>query len=70
MAARKKAPEGAVPVEKALLPQDQPERFRLGEMGSLGLNVFNGVTQDELKKELNWCQLNQSFLIKFIDTDG
>ena len=54
MAARKKAPEGALPVEKALLPQDQPERFRLGEMGSLGLNVFNGVTQDELKKELNW----------------
>ena len=42
MAARKKAPEGAVPIEKALLPQDQPERFRLGEMGSLGLNVFNG----------------------------
>ena len=54
MAAKKKAPESAVPVEKALLPQDQPERFRLGEMGSLGLNVFNGVTQDELKKELNW----------------
>lgn len=54
MAARKKETEGAVPVEKALLPQDQPERFRLGEMGSLGLNVFNGVTQDELKKELNW----------------
>lgn len=54
MAARKKAPEGAVPVEKALLPQDQPERFRMSEMGSLGLSVFNGVTQDELKKELNF----------------
>ena len=48
MAARKKA------VEKALLPQDTPERFRLGEMGSMALNVYNGVTQDELKRELNW----------------
>lgn len=48
MAARKKA------IEKAVSPLDQPERFRLGEMGSLGLRVFNGVPQDELKRELNW----------------
>ena len=54
MAARKKAPEGAVHVEKALLPQDQPERFRMAELGNLGLKVHNGVTQDELKKELNF----------------
>ena len=49
MATRKKTE-----VIKALSPLDQPERFRLGEMSSLGLNVFNGVPQDELKRELNW----------------
>ena len=31
-----------------------PERFRLGEMGFLGLNMFSGVSQEELKRELNW----------------
>lgn len=33
---------------------DAPDRFRLGEIGHLGLSVFNGITNDELKKELNW----------------
>lgn len=40
-------------VSKALT-QDTPERFRLGEVGYLGLNVFQGVSNDELKRELNW----------------
>ena len=31
-----------------------PERFKLGEMGNLGLRVFNGVTQGELRRELNF----------------
>lgn len=48
MATRKK------PIEKATNIVDSPERFRLGEMGSLGLKIFNGVSQTELKKELNW----------------
>lgn len=48
MAARKKA------IEKAVSPLDQPERFRMGELGSLGIRHFGGVTQDELKAELNW----------------
>lgn len=48
MAARKK------PVTKAVSPLDQPERFRLGEVGALALRVFSGVTQDELRRELNW----------------
>jgi len=49
MVARKKT------VTKAVIsPLDQPERFRLGELGSLGLRVYSGVTQDELKRELNW----------------
>lgn len=41
-----------VQVEKAL--NDTPDRFRLGELGNLGLSKFNGVTTGELKKELNW----------------
>lgn len=48
MAARKKT------IEKAVSPLDKPERFRLSELGSLGLKVYSGVTQDELKRELNW----------------
>lgn len=48
MVARKKT------VTKAVSPLDQPERFRLGELGSLGYRINNGVTQDELKRELNW----------------
>ncbi len=55
MAARKKA------IEKAVSPLDQPERFRLGEMGSLGLRTFSGVTQDELKAELNWPRSTNTF---------
>lgn len=48
MAAKKKT------VEKAVNPLDQPERFRMSEMANLGLKVFGGVTQDELKRELNF----------------
>lgn len=35
-------------------PQDKPERFQLGEIGYNGLSVFDGVTNDELKRELSW----------------
>lgn len=38
-------------VQKSL---DDPERFRLGEAGYSGLNIFQGVTIDEAKKELNF----------------
>jgi len=41
-------------VEKALNEIDQPERFKLGEIGYSGLSIFNGVTNEEAKKELNW----------------
>jgi hypothetical protein len=40
-------------IKKATL-DDTPERFKLSEAGYLGLNVFNGVSNDELKKELNF----------------
>ncbi len=41
-------------VTKAVAPNDQPERWRLGEVGYLGLQIFDGVTNDELKRELTW----------------
>ena len=41
-------------INKSLNSLDQPERFRLGEMASLGMRVFQGVPQEELKRELNW----------------
>jgi hypothetical protein len=31
---------------------DTPERFKLAETGFLGLRLFNGITQDELQREL------------------
>ncbi len=39
-------------VQKAV--DDTPDRFKLSESGYLGLNIFNGVSNDELKKELNF----------------
>ena len=33
---------------------DQPDRFKLGEIGNLGLSVFGGVTDSELRSELNF----------------
>lgn len=47
----KKTENTSVVVSKAI---DTPDRFRLGEMGFLGLTVFDGVTTEELKKELNF----------------
>lgn len=37
------------------------ERFKLGESGYLGLNIFSGVSQDELKKELNFPHSIKTF---------
>jgi hypothetical protein len=41
-------------VTKAVAPGDEPERFRIGELGYSGLDLFNGVSYDEIKRELNW----------------
>ena len=46
--------QNSVQVEKAVNPMDQPDRFRLGEMGYSGISLFNGVTADEIQRELNW----------------
>jgi len=36
------------------LLQETPDRFRLSEIGNLGLSVFGGVTDSELRRELNF----------------
>jgi len=36
-------------IQKAV--DDTPDRFKLSESGYLGLNVFNGVSNDEIKRE-------------------
>jgi hypothetical protein len=41
-------------LQKAANFMDTPERFRLGELGYQGLSIFNGVSNSEIKKELNW----------------
>jgi hypothetical protein len=40
---------------------DTPERFRLGELGYSGLNIFDGVSRDELKKELTFPHSNKTY---------
>lgn len=45
-----------VAVTKAVNPLDTPERFKLGEIGGIGIPIFNGVSQQELKAELNHPQ--------------
>lgn len=44
-----------VEVEKAAMLLDPtPERFRFGEMGNPGILMFNGISEDEIKRELNF----------------
>lgn len=44
-----------VQVEKASTVLDPtPDRFRFGEMGNPGIIMFNGISDDEIKKELNF----------------
>lgn len=37
----------------ASLQGDEISRFRMGEIGHVGLPIFNGVSKEEIKKELN-----------------
>lgn len=41
--------------------QDQPERFKLGESGYMGLNIFDGVSNEELTRELNFPNSVKTF---------
>lgn len=49
----RKPKETETEVTKALNPQDQPQRFAMGELGYNGISVFSGVSVEELKRELN-----------------
>lgn len=40
------------PIEKNI--NESPDRFKMSEMAYSGLNIFDGVSVDELKKELNF----------------
>lgn len=50
--ARTKKEETTVEVSKA--SSEDISRFRLGELGVAGNTLFNGITQNEIKRELNW----------------
>ena len=39
-------------IQKGL--DETPDRFKLPESGYLGLNIFNSISNDEMKKELNF----------------
>ena len=42
-------------IEKASMhTTDSPERFRLSELGRLGISTIGGITNEEIKRELNW----------------
>lgn len=47
-----KKQEEKVEVSKAT--SEDISRFRLGELGVAGNTLFNGITHNEIKKELNW----------------
>ena len=52
MARSKSTNESTEAIAKAS-SSDEIARFKLGEIGNLGIAVFNGVTQEEIKRELN-----------------
>ena len=47
-------------VAKATM-NDTPERFKLAEAGYLGLNIYAGLSEDEIKKELNFPASIQTY---------
>lgn len=59
MARSKQVTKAAIPYDDSDLANvgsamDEPERFKMGEIGYSGLNVFNGVTKEEIRSELSW----------------
>lgn len=43
-----------IEINKAVTSSDSPEKFKLSAIGSSGLNIFSGITYDELQKDLQW----------------
>lgn len=50
--ARSKSQDTTEAITKAS-SQDELSRWKLGEIGGLGIQVFNGISQEEIKRELN-----------------
>lgn len=46
-------------VQKSI--DDTPERFKMAQAGYLGANIWNGVSRDELKQELNYPESLKTF---------
>lgn len=58
--ARTKQQEEKVEVTKAS-SQDELSRFKLGELGVTGLSMFNGITYEEVKRELNFPESTNTY---------
>lgn len=58
---RRGRPSKQEEIEKALLALDKPQRFAYGEVGYTGANLYNGVSQDELYRELVFPQSLKTF---------
>ena len=58
---RRGRPPKTESVNKALLVMDKPQRFAYGEVGYTGANLYNGVSQDELYRELIFPQSLKTF---------
>lgn len=58
---RRGRPPKTESINKALLTTDKPQRFAYGEVGYTGANLYNGVSQDELYRELIFPQSLKTF---------
>lgn len=54
MPAKKKTQTEDISKASALNTSETPDRFKLGEMGSLGVRIFDGISTEELKRELQF----------------
>jgi len=63
MARTKEIEKSTVPynVKDSKALEDKPERFKLSEAGYHGLNIFDGISKDELKRELSWPHAIKTF---------
>lgn len=50
-----------MPRKKIQKTLDTPDRFRLGEMGNTGVRIYDGVSSEELKKELTYPYAVKTF---------
>lgn len=57
-----KADSISTPISKAVTnPQDKPDKFKLGQMGYSGLSLYQGISVDEIHRELTWPNSIQTY---------